>query len=182
MAERGPNAMQRGWLEVHTEMKDFIKAMLSESLDNANVTLDVLKETWITIRTAYGRFKASGKNRTGTSPNKVTPFKHHELMKNYDKVTERRRTISNMDQKNDECDEEYAESRSNDAKSPKRKGKIQDELPSVAKKVLVSVSKRIDTTANVIPANVSVPISVSTNAPTSSAALFTESLLQDLIL
>lgn len=75
------------------------------------------------------RYKSSTKLLTGSSPSKKPPeIKHLELLRNYDTVTARRRTMSTLYSD----DDEYAETRRKQCVPPKKRGKVNDEFLSVA--------------------------------------------------
>lgn len=166
VAERNPVSLSHGWLEVHRLMKEWI---CEKTGDDTKITLDVLKDTWMNIRTAYMRYKSTKKLPSGSSPSKKNvDMKHIDLLQRYDYVSDRRRTISTMD---DDYDDEYAEERLKNCEPPKKKGQTNtDEFLLVAKKVLNTVSNKMEAASKEKPAESSV----------SSSRHFVESLVCDL--
>ncbi|KAJ6639298.1 hypothetical protein Bhyg_12041 [Pseudolycoriella hygida] len=122
IAERNPNSLINTWSLVHKKMNEYIKDILGEKANNLEVALDAVRETWLNIRTQYMRYRSNTKNKTGMSPNKTPPIKHLDLLRNYETVAMKRRTLSNMDENDDtyeQYDDEYAERRVNEAKPTK---------------------------------------------------------------
>lgn len=95
-------------------------------------------------------------------------IKHLEILKNYDKITTKRSTLSSMDDDNEECVE---------AIPPTKRGRVNDEILSIAKNVLVSFLNRIEKPVQNSTSNINI---VPPSVPASSTSLFSESLAHDL--
>lgn len=173
IAERNPLSLSRAWSEVHEKMKLWIR---EKSNDDTKITLDVLKDTWMTIRTAYMRHKSIKKLPSGSSPSKkpVADIKHFAILSQYDSVSERRRTISTTE--GSDYDGDYAEERLKECKAPKKRGKLNDEFLNVAKKVLTSVSNRMETSSK----EIAITKDIAATKEMSSSRHFVESLIVDL--
>ncbi|KAJ6643596.1 hypothetical protein Bhyg_08559 [Pseudolycoriella hygida] len=159
-------------------MNEYIKDILGEKANNLEVTLDAVRETWLNIRTQYMRYRSNTKNKTGMSPNKTPPIKHLDLLRNYETVSMKRRTLSNMDENDDtyeQYDDEYGERRVNEAKPPKKRGRVNDEFLSAAQKALTSLTNRLERSPAKPVANSSPKIT-----PDSSSSHFAESIVADL--